>query len=111
MLLKKKKCKDPFGLTMKLVLFLKVSICTSFVHFGYSCARSIEADNDGRCFPLHFAFGDSLSDTGNAQHIFPLEQKRAAMLPYGQNFFNRPNDRFSDGCLLIDFIGETDYAN
>ncbi|KAJ7542846.1 hypothetical protein O6H91_09G014700 [Diphasiastrum complanatum] len=92
--------------TMKLVLFLKVSMCTLFVHFGYSCAGSIEADSDGRCFPLLFAFGDSLSDTGNAQHIFPLEQKRAAMLPYGQTFFNRPNDRFSDGRLLIDFIAQ-----
>ncbi|KAJ7530855.1 hypothetical protein O6H91_14G021900 [Diphasiastrum complanatum] len=60
-------------------------------------------DSNGRCFDFLFAFGDSLTDTGNTHRISLLQQR---MHPYGQTFFRHPCDRFWDGRLLIDFIGE-----
>ncbi|KAH9331693.1 hypothetical protein KI387_003801 [Taxus chinensis] len=68
----------------------------------------MEASNDSnpRCFPALFGFGDSLTDTGNAQRLFPVAQQRAALPPYGITFFNRPSDRFSDGRLTIDFLAQ-----
>ncbi|KAJ7520419.1 hypothetical protein O6H91_19G005400 [Diphasiastrum complanatum] len=79
-----------------------IVILAGYTETGYS----IQPDSNGRCFGFLVAFGDSLTDTGNAQRIFPLQQRRAGMHPYGQTFFRRPCDRFSDGRLLIDFIAQ-----
>jgi len=51
-------------------------------------------------FPAIFNFGDSNSDTGGlaASIIAPKP-------PYGDTYFHRPAGRFSDGRLIIDFIG------
>lgn len=49
-----------------------------------------------------FNFGNSLSDTGNL-HI--LNAAAGPSVPYGMTFFHRPAGRFSDGRLIIDFIG------
>ncbi|KAK9091499.1 hypothetical protein Sjap_024676 [Stephania japonica] len=50
-----------------------------------------------------FAFGDSLSDTGNAIQAFPFYAS-SENSPYGSTFFHAPTGRFSDGRLIIDFI-------
>lgn len=52
-------------------------------------------------FPAIFNFGDSNSDTGGLASAFP------AFLPppYGETYFHEPAGRFSDGRLIIDFIG------
>ncbi|XP_059433932.1 esterase-like isoform X2 [Corylus avellana] len=56
-------------------------------------------------FPAIFNFGDSNSDTGGlaAALITPTP-------PYGETFFHMPAGRFSDGRLIIDFMGGI-YAN
>lgn len=55
----------------------------------------------GDCkFPAIFSFGDSNADTGGLSLMFgPVSP------PYGSTFFGRPEGRFSDGRLIIDFIG------
>lgn len=51
-------------------------------------------------FPAIFNFGDSNSDTGGLSAAFGQ-----APYPNGQTFFHSPSGRFSDGRLIIDFIG------
>nr|CAD1834180.1 unnamed protein product [Ananas comosus var. bracteatus] len=58
------------------------------------------------CYARIFAFGDSLTDTGNfLQSIGDLPDP-VRRLPYGQTFFGRPTGRFSDGRIIIDFVAE-----
>lgn len=52
-----------------------------------------------------FAFGDSLTDTGNGA-VFPATAKGPPTRPpYGQTYFGHPSGRASDGRLIIDFLG------
>lgn len=51
-------------------------------------------------YPAIFNFGDSNSDTGSAASVFAMP-----LPPNGQSFFGRPNGRYSNGRLVIDFIG------
>lgn len=55
----------------------------------------------GHCkFPAIFSFGDSNADSGGLSLMFgPVSP------PYGSTFFARPEGRFSDGRLIIDFMG------
>ncbi|KAF6165393.1 hypothetical protein GIB67_018837 [Kingdonia uniflora] len=57
------------------------------------------------CFNKLYAFGDSSTDTGNAQSLGGLTSFSYAY-PYGQTFFKETNGRLSDGRLLIDFVAE-----
>lgn len=52
-------------------------------------------------FPAIFNFGDSNSDTGGLSAAFGQ-----APPPNGITFFHTPAGRFSDGRLVIDFIGK-----
>ena len=52
-------------------------------------------------FPAAYNFGDSNSDTGCVSAAFGRLHS-----PYGETFFGRPSGRYSDGRLIIDFIGE-----
>jgi hypothetical protein len=45
--------------------------------------------------------GDSNSDTGTLSAAFT-----ALNSPYGDTYFHMPAGRFSDGRLIIDFIGK-----
>lgn len=51
-----------------------------------------------------FAFGDSLTDTGNAVTAYP-QAFLGLVLPYGETYFGQPSSRASDGRLTIDFVG------
>lgn len=51
-------------------------------------------------FPAIFNFGDSNSDTGGLSAAFGQ-----APYPNGETFFHTPSGRFSDGRLIVDFIG------
>ncbi|KEH40532.1 GDSL-like lipase/acylhydrolase [Medicago truncatula] len=51
-------------------------------------------------FPAIFNFGASNSDTGGLAAAF-----QALPLPNGETFFNRSTGRFSDGRIILDFIG------
>lgn len=52
-------------------------------------------------FPAIFNFGDSNSDTGGLSASLSLRTS-----PYGETFFHLPVGRYSDGRLIIDFIGK-----
>ncbi|KAL6629328.1 hypothetical protein ACP70R_029093 [Stipagrostis hirtigluma subsp. patula] len=61
--------------------------------------------NGSSCYSRLFAFGDSITDTGN--HIYySTAPGAAARRPYGETFFRRPTGRWSDGRLIVDFIVE-----
>jgi phospholipase/lecithinase/hemolysin len=51
-----------------------------------------------------FSFGDSLIDTGNFIH-YSKAPGSVSRSPYGETFFGRPTGRWSDGRLIVDFIG------
>ena len=51
-------------------------------------------------FPAIYNFGDSNSDTGGLSAAFGQ-----APPPNGETFFHTPSGRYSDGRLVIDFIG------
>ncbi|KAG6554484.1 hypothetical protein Mapa_003862 [Marchantia paleacea] len=53
-----------------------------------------------------FAFGDSLTDTGNAVTAFP-QAFLGLVLPYGETYFGQPSSRASDGRLTIDFVANS----
>lgn len=56
-------------------------------------------------YPAIFAFGDSLTDTGNSIAAFPELFKEAELDPMGQEFPMHAADRYTDGKLLLDFLG------
>lgn len=57
-------------------------------------------DRSSGChFPAIYNFGDSNSDTGSVSAVL-----RRVPFPNGQNF-GKPSGRYSDGRLIIDFIG------
>ncbi|GKA52081.1 hypothetical protein Tco_0745277 [Tanacetum coccineum] len=51
-------------------------------------------------FPAIFNFGDSNSDTGTLAAIYGQ-----LAVPYGETYFHHSAGRYSDGRLVIDFIG------
>jgi hypothetical protein len=58
------------------------------------------------CVPRVFSFGDSLADTGNFPFLYGNDSREPALRPpYGETFFRRATGRFSDGRLIVDFIG------
>ena len=64
-------------------------------------------DTDGyrRRHARLFAFGNSLTDTGNAA-IFPATAGGPSTSPpYGETYFGHPSGRASDGRLIVDFLG------
>lgn len=56
-------------------------------------------------YPAVFSFGDSLSDVGNSIAAFPEQFGHAELDPNGIIFPMHAADRFSDGKLLVDFLG------
>jgi len=75
---------------MPLVSLIVLILCTT---------APISATNLFDC-PAIFNFGASNADTGGLAAAF-----QALPLPNGETFFNRSTGRFSDGRLIIDFIG------
>ncbi|MCO5606045.1 hypothetical protein L7F22_060232 [Adiantum nelumboides] len=54
-----------------------------------------------------YAWGDSLTDTGNSL-LYKLGidvDAPQGHLPYGQTFFHYPTGRLSDGRIVVDFLG------
>lgn len=56
--------------------------------------------------PALYVFGDSTVDTGNNNYINTTEDFRSDFPPYGQDFFGKPTGRFSNGRVIVDFLGE-----
>ncbi|KAM3278204.1 hypothetical protein ACQJBY_045834 [Aegilops geniculata] len=58
----------------------------------------------GRPFRTLYAFGDSLTDTGNTHSTTGPYSFGVSHPPYGATFFHRPTNRYSDGRLVVDFL-------
>ena len=64
------------------------------------------AEPAAACYPRLFSFGDSLADTGNFPFYYGNNSGEPALRPpYGETFFRRATGRFSNGRLILDFIG------
>lgn len=59
------------------------------------------------CPSVVFAFGDSLTDTGNLVRTWNPALLSPAYLPYGMTYFRNGAQRFSDGRLIIDCIAQS----
>nr|BAJ88861.1 predicted protein [Hordeum vulgare subsp. vulgare] len=55
-------------------------------------------------FRTLYAFGDSLTDTGNTHSTTGPYSFGASHPPYGATFFHHPTNRYSDGRLVVDFL-------
>ena len=56
--------------------------------------------------PALYIFGDSTVDCGTNNYINTTRAFRGDFPPYGDDFFGRPTGRFSNGRVVVDFIGE-----
>lgn len=66
----------------------------------------VNSETKCRNFKSIISFGDSIADTGNLLGLSdPDDPPKVAFLPYGETFFHHPTGRFSNGRLIIDFIG------
>lgn len=77
-----------------------VSLCCFYVLLCLAATSKPVAALEDCAFPAIFNFGDSNSDTGG----FPAAFFQPPY-PYGLTFFRRPSERYTDGRLMIDFIG------
>lgn len=78
--------------TMNILILFWVTFVYSFLGVSNSNHLPYEAI---------FNFGDSISDTGNQASFYTPPSNSS----YGSTYFKQPSGRFSDGRLIIDFIG------
>ncbi|RZR85708.1 hypothetical protein BHM03_00012728 [Ensete ventricosum] len=67
------------------------------------CLASLNVMLVAGCYSSIFSFGDSLADTGNRLHSHRFDP--VGRFPYGETFFHHPTGRYSDGRVMLDFIG------
>ncbi|KAJ1384397.1 SGNH hydrolase superfamily [Sesbania bispinosa] len=80
---------------MKIFIFFSITLtCVFFGNVSNANPLPYEAI---------FNFGDSISDTGDADKTHPPFPSNS---PYGSTYFKHPAGRLSDGRLIIDFIAE-----
>lgn len=66
--------------------------------------RVLDVATADATYPALFAFGDSILDTGNNNHLFSLVKCNYA--PYGRDLPNQePTGRFCNGKIPTDIIG------
>lgn len=87
-------------------------MAASFVHltliltFIFSSFPLFETNS--KPFKKIYAFGDSYTDTGNTKSAKgPTGFGHVSNPSYSETFFLRPTNRYSDGRLMIDFVGQT----
>lgn len=90
----------------KCQLWALVALVTLCVTSCFQFTSSAQLPNCS--YPAVFAFGDSLSDTGNSIAAFPEKFANAEQDPNGVLFPMHAADRFTDGKLLLDFLGTDD---
>ncbi|KAJ3680105.1 hypothetical protein LUZ60_016383 [Juncus effusus] len=82
---------------------------TIFLHhllLAFAILLSNNQLGDG-CFTHIFSFGDSHTDTGNKLQALGDKYHYMRYLPYGETYFGHPTGRFSDGRIIVDFLGES----
>jgi hypothetical protein len=80
---------------MPILSLIVLILCTSTTTSTARIFTSKSCD-----FPAIFNFGASNADTGGLAAAF-----RAPPWPYGQTYFHRSTGRYSDGRIILDFIG------
>ncbi|KAH7439982.1 hypothetical protein KP509_04G085900 [Ceratopteris richardii] len=68
-----------------------------------SAVQSASVHPPCKRFQPIYAFGDSITDTGNQVRTSPGSAP-ASHLPYGETYFKCPTGRYSDGRLMVDFL-------
>ncbi|MCO5559073.1 hypothetical protein L7F22_012665 [Adiantum nelumboides] len=87
-------------LTNLLLLLLLIPAAAAHHDAGISATSPFEG---------MYAWGDSLTDTGNAllyQLSLNIDAPLGGHLPYGQTFFHYPTGRISDGRIVVDFLAK-----
>jgi hypothetical protein len=74
-----------------------IEFCIALILFCSTSPIFAAVDCD---FPAIFSFGASNADTGGLAAAFQTPPS-----PYGQTFFNRSTGRYSDGRIILDFMG------
>lgn len=90
--------------------FDKLGIAMAFVwlyYLTFSLFLLAKTNQKVTCpFNSVYQIGDSTSDTGNLIRVPDRGPNlAAASLPYGETFPGKPTGRWSDGRLIIDYIG------
>jgi hypothetical protein len=65
--------------------------------------------SSGSKYNAMFGFGDSITETGNTcigSNSTEIEAFTLTHPPYGETYFGRPSCRWSDGRIVLDFIGK-----
>lgn len=97
----RRKLKSPWGFKKAITGVVFVAAISIFVAIAINRNYAAIFSSTGCQFPAIYNFGDSNSDTGARSATF----YRIAS-PYGSTFFGKPSGRYSDGRLIIDFIGK-----
>lgn len=84
--------------------FRTVLILLCLLHCCSLSAAQTNSSLPNCTFPAVYAFGDSLTDVGNAIATYPEKFQHSELDPYGVEFPQHPADRYSDGKLFIDFL-------
>jgi hypothetical protein len=99
-------------LVFKVVMAHQVLLMQMMSMFGCACCSSDDGNSNiiatlPNCsYPSVYAFGDSMTDTGNGIAGFPDEFISSESDPNGILFPQHAADRYCDGRLLIDFLGK-----
>jgi hypothetical protein len=73
---------------------------------GFGSLGLCAAELNNCSFSAVYSFGDSLTDNGNAIAALPEQFIDSEGNPNGVNFPHHAADRYCDGRLLVDYIGE-----
>lgn len=95
--------------------FLPIALFILFLSIPPSCAHnkthnsttSQQHDSYKGCFSKIYAFGDSFTDTGNANFLGGFKSFFEGIISHSSSGFNKPTNRLSNGRLVIDFLSET----
>lgn len=83
-----------------------LKICATILLLSTNNFRAFGAPIEKGGARALFIFGDSTLDPGNNNYIDTIPEYRANYKPYGQNgFFAEPTGRFSNGRVIVDYIG------
>ncbi|KAG2278783.1 hypothetical protein Bca52824_061338 [Brassica carinata] len=89
-------------LMKKLVTFILSTLFLTTTNSETQCRR----------FKSIISFRDSIADKGNFLGLSdPNDLPHAAFRPYGDTFFHHPTGCFSNGRLIIDFIGTCPHSS
>lgn len=91
----------------KAMLRSGIDVVLFLLLIGFGCLELAEAQELQNCsFSAVYSFGDSLTDNGNAIAALPEQFIDSESNPNGVNFPHHAADRYCDGRLLVDYIGE-----